>query len=84
MQLKLGLADGYGLLAVAAVVLSVSSPANAQDWPNADEAKAIAQEGYLYGLPIVMNYSVMYDYAIDKDSGQFKAPFNEISNESPG
>jgi hypothetical protein len=42
------------------------------------EMKAIATEGYIYGLPIVMNYAIMYDYAVDKNSGQFKAPFNQI------
>ncbi len=42
------------------------------------EMKAIAEEGYVYGLPIVMNYGTMYDYAADKNSGQFKAPFNHI------
>ncbi len=45
------------------------------------ETKAIAEEGFIYGLPIVMNYSTMYEYAVNKDSGQFKAPFNEIMNE---
>jgi hypothetical protein len=45
------------------------------------ETKAIAEEGFIYGLPIVMNYAVMYDYAVDKDSSQFKAPFNQIKNE---
>ena len=30
------------------------------------EAKAIAEEAFIYGLPIVMNYAVMYDYAVDK------------------
>ncbi len=40
----------------------------------------IAQKGLAYGLPIVMNYAVMYKFAIDKDSGQFKAPFNQVSN----
>ena len=44
------------------------------------EMKAIATEGYIYGLPIVMNYAIMYDYAVDKHSGQFKAPFNQIHN----
>jgi hypothetical protein len=29
-----------------------------------------------------MNYAVMYEYAVDKNSGQFKAPFNEINNEA--
>src|SRR5437773_6441291 len=45
------------------------------------ETKAIAEEGFIYGLPIVMNYAVMYEYAVDRNSGQFKAPFNEINNE---
>jgi hypothetical protein len=44
--------------------------------------KAIAEEGFIYGLPIVMNYAVMYEYAVDKNSGQFKAPFNQIFNEA--
>jgi hypothetical protein len=29
-----------------------------------------------------MNYAVMYEYAVDKDSSQFKAPFNHIKNEA--
>jgi len=45
------------------------------------EAKAIAEEGFIYGLPLVMNYAVMQEYAVDKNSGQFKAPFNQILNE---
>jgi hypothetical protein len=45
------------------------------------ETKSIAEEGFIYGLPIVMNYGVMYEYAVDKNSGQFKAPFNQIKNE---
>jgi hypothetical protein len=28
-----------------------------------------------------MNYAVMYDYAVDRKSDQFKAPFNQIRNE---
>jgi hypothetical protein len=46
------------------------------------ETKAIAEEGFIYGLPIVMNYAVMYEYCVDKNSGQYKAPFNQISNEA--
>ena len=48
----------------------------------AAETKAIAEEGFIYGLPIVMNYAVMYEYAVDKNSGQYKAPFNQITNEA--
>jgi hypothetical protein len=47
-----------------------------------EETKAIAEEGFIYGLPIVMNYGVMYAYAIDKGNPEFKAPFNQIKNEA--
>ena len=56
--------------------------ANAQDSSNDEAARvqAIAEEAYIFGLPIVMNYAVMYDYAVDRQSSQFKAPFNQIHN----
>ena len=38
--------------------------------PGIAENRAIAEEGFIYGLPIVMNYAVMYDYIVDKNSGQ--------------
>ncbi len=46
------------------------------------EIRSIAEEGFIYGLPLVMNYGVMYEYAVDRNSGQFKAPFNQIHNEA--
>jgi hypothetical protein len=71
------------LAAITAATTSVPSSAqtNAQ-WPSVPEAKAIAEEGFIYGLPIVMNYAVMNEYAVNRDSGQFKAPFNQINNEA--
>src|SRR5258708_34313340 len=50
--------------------------------PSVAETKAIAEEGFIYGLPIVMSYAVMYENAVDRNSGQFKAPFNQIKNEA--
>ena len=47
-----------------------------------EETRAIAALGYIYGLPLVMNYAVTYEYAIDQNSDQFKAPFNQIKNEA--
>src|SRR5213596_2673426 len=46
------------------------------------ETKAIAEEAFIYGLPIVMNYAVMNEFCVDKNSGQYKAPFNQINNEA--
>lgn len=48
--------------------------------PSIAETKAIAEEGFIYGLPLVMNYAVMNEFAVDTKSSQFKAPFNEINN----
>jgi hypothetical protein len=50
--------------------------------PSIAEVKAIAEEGFIYGLPLVMNYAVMNEFVVDKNSGQFKAPFNTISNQA--
>ena len=49
--------------------------------PGFEETGAIVGEGFIYGLPIVMNYAVMHEFALDRDSGQFKAPFNQIHND---
>jgi hypothetical protein len=41
----------------------------------------LAEAGFIYGLPIVMSYAVMYEQAVDRHSQHFKAPFNRIRNE---
>jgi len=71
-------------LAAVTAPTAKSVPAYAQasaDRPGFFKAKDIAEAGFIYGLPIVMNYAVMLEYAIDRNSGQFKAPFNQIKNE---
>ncbi|SDB59386.1 DUF1254 domain-containing protein [Bauldia litoralis] len=47
-----------------------------------EEATSIAEQAAIYGLPMVMNYSVLYQFAVDKTSSQYKAPFNQIHNEA--
>jgi hypothetical protein len=72
-------------LAAITVTTTKAVPVQAQakaEWPGIIEAKAIAEEGFIYGLPIVMNYAVTYEYSVDKNSGQYKAPFNHIKNEA--
>jgi hypothetical protein len=82
---------GASAAAVVAVLLVCCSASNhavsnaeaaEQREPGIAETKAIAEEGFIYGLPIVMNYAVMYAYSVDPNSGQFKAPFNQIKNEA--
>jgi hypothetical protein len=71
--------------ALAAITASTakSVPVLAQtsaDRPGFLKAKDIAEAGFIYGLPIVMGYGVMYEFAVDRNSSQFKAPFNQIAN----
>src|SRR4030088_737210 len=71
-------------LATLTATMTKPFPVRAQtsaDRPGFFKAKDIAEAGFIYGLPIVMNYGVMYEYAVDRNSGQFKAPFNQIKNE---
>jgi hypothetical protein len=73
-------------VALAAVTVAATKPHSAQAQTGANrpgffKAKDIAEAGFIYGLPIVMNYAVMYEYVVDPTSGQFKAPFNQIKNE---
>ena len=70
------------LVGLAAFAMVFSGQAVSAEWPEIREAKKIAEEGFIYGLPIVTNYGTMYEFAIDRSSGQFKAPFNQILNET--
>lgn len=73
------------LTVIALIFLTVPGPtllSAAQKKPDANEIQAIAEEAYLYGFPMVVGYSVLNNFFINRDSGQFKAPINQISNEA--
>jgi hypothetical protein len=73
-----GLALGLVLISVRAADTTPADPSAVA--LTKEETKALAEEGFIYGLPIVMNYGVMYEYAVDKNSSQFKAPFNQLNS----
>lgn len=50
--------------------------------PGIAEVKAIAEEAYIYGFPMIAAYKAMYEFNVDKSSSQYKAPFNVIWNDS--
>ena len=74
--IKASALSGLGALALPRLGLAQSGR------PGIVGAKDLAEEAFIFGLPIVMNYAVMYEYAIDRNSGQFKAPLNQIYNEA--
>ncbi|CAM4260300.1 DUF1254 domain-containing protein [Corallococcus exiguus] len=46
------------------------------------EARAIAKDAYLYGWPLSENYNTIHAYSIDPENPNYKAPFNQIFNDS--
>ncbi|MGH6715397.1 MAG: DUF1254 domain-containing protein [Bradyrhizobium sp.] len=68
--------------AAAAMSASGQAPARAQTHYDFLETTASAEAGFIFGLPVVMSYAVMYEQAVDHRSGHFNAPFNRIRNVS--
>ncbi|HTZ49544.1 MAG TPA: DUF1254 domain-containing protein [Verrucomicrobiae bacterium] len=50
--------------------------------PSLAETKQIAQDGFVFGLPIVMYYTSTYELFVDKTSSQYKAPVGQLFNEA--
>jgi len=75
------------LLGPAATVIAMAAsmgvgPSLAKDKPAIKEIETFAKEAYLYGFPMIVGYDVLYKWFIDHDSGQFKAPINQLHNEA--
>jgi hypothetical protein len=66
---------GIGLLATLAAWPSV-----AEEKPATDETRKIAEEAFIYGFPLIMNYAVFHEYFVDKASPEYKTPPNELYN----
>jgi hypothetical protein len=71
---------GLGLVLLLGLAAAAAPPVQAQPQLAPGEVKEIADEALIYGLPLVMNYTVFYEYFIDKGGSQYKAPFNQLYN----
>ncbi|MCG5076146.1 DUF1254 domain-containing protein [Paraburkholderia tagetis] len=45
-----------------------------------EEVRAIARDAYIYGYPVIDNYRIQYSYFADKQSPEYKGPWNTIHN----
>lgn len=70
----------FPLLILSFVTLVVACGNKRKITVSAQEARAIAKEAYIYGNPLVDHYRVFHSYFIDKNGANFKAPFNQIYN----
>lgn len=50
--------------------------------PGFTETRAIAEEAYVFGFPMIAGYKALYQFNVDKSSNQYKGPFNTIINDS--
>jgi hypothetical protein len=68
------------IVAGAALSILLATPVASAAEVSSAEVRAIAKQAYIYGYPLVDNYRIEYAYYVDRDSGQFKAPWNHITN----
>jgi hypothetical protein len=68
------------LVTIATVTVLVAVPFAARAKAGKGNTAQIAEEAMIYGFPLVMNYTVFYQYFIDKTSPQYKAPINQLYN----
>jgi hypothetical protein len=63
------------VLAVATAALILHGvPGGAQEL-SPDQVRAIAKEATIYGFPLVDIYRIQYSYFVDRDSPEFKVPW---------
>lgn len=71
----------YFTASLVAVIAGLSFPVHSADPAvTSEEARAIAEEAYIYGYPLVDSYRIQYAYFVDKNDASYKAPWNEIAN----
>ena len=70
------------LLAIAIPSLMLTQTAAGQtevtNDPEAARIQSVAEDAYVYGLPLVMTYGVMHAFSLDPTSSQYKAPMNHL------
>src|SRR5207247_907155 len=65
-------------VAALATVLALTTVRAADITPA--EARAIVKEAYIYGFPLVDNYRIQYSYFVDRQTPEFKVPWNQLVN----
>ena len=63
-----------------ALLLTLGTAAPAPGAITDDEAKAIAEEAFVYGFPLVMNYAIFHEYFVEEGGPQYKTTTNRIYN----
>src|SRR5215510_9531224 len=68
------------LLALGVFTTLTTGPCLAEEKLFAGEAKQSAEEAFIYGFPMVMNYAVFYEYFVNTSGPEYKALPNQLYN----
>jgi len=60
--------------------LLITPPALTRAESGTGDVKQIAEDAFVYGFPMVMNYAVFYEYFINTTGPEYKAPINRLYN----
>ena len=84
IRLRLGVVFACGALAACGRKPDSITRAETTDAsrPGIEKTKAIAEEAYVYGFPMIAAYKALYQFNVDKTNSQYKGPFNTIWNDS--
>jgi hypothetical protein len=82
VRLRTALAGIVAVALLAGYAAETSSQTVTTNALTSAELAKIAEEAYLYGFPMIVAYDVLYKFFIDRNSGQFKAPINQLHNEA--
>jgi hypothetical protein len=57
-----------------------NKPVTQTDTASPSEARLIAKEAYTYGYPIVDSYRILNAYFVNRQSPEYKVPWNQLLN----
>lgn len=69
-----------GLIASMLLTACETNTGTKASGPTVADARSIAKDAYIYGVPMVASYKTMYAFSIDKNNPQYKGPFNSVLN----
>jgi len=64
-----------------AILLGACKPAGDTDKAGAVKTKEIAQQAYVYALPMIAGYKAIYGVAVDTKGSGYRGPWNMIHND---
>jgi len=70
------------VVTMAAMLLYACHRGAGERRPGVVQEHEIVEEAYVYAFPMIAAYKAMYQFNVDKESPQYKGPFNQITSDA--